>query len=378
MDWRALARAEFPAAAGVTYFDRPNPLFVCRRAVEEAQRWYAQHAAAPHDGRPWRDEIERVRARFADVLGVPPREIALCDATQVAFQATAAAMVMPVVDLSPDFGMVPIDRRAWEPALRVVSAYGVAAVHRHGDLKREHALALFENESRNVAGILALGGCVDVLAGVGTDAVASRVAALGIRLDAALAQAGLDIEATRGRTTVIRTQRPNDMRGVLEDCGVAVSAEPDGVGASVHLFTREDDIEHFVALFERILRGGRPAAPAPRHPVVCVDLNGVLDAYRGWQGEHHWDPPAPGARDFLATLRARGCRIVLFTTRYYRDAWRWLETYGLADFIDEVTDRKPPGDVFLDDHAVPFGGDYEQALRQVERFTPHWQRSGAT
>ena len=30
-------------------------------------------------------------------------------------------------------------------------------------------------------------------------------------------------------------------------------------------------------------------------PIVCVDLNGVLDRYTGWRHEKHWDPPRPGA-----------------------------------------------------------------------------------
>ena len=34
----------------------------------------------------------------------------------------------------------------------------------------------------------------------------------------------------------------------------------------------------------------------PVRPIVCVDLNGVLDAYTGWKNADHWDPPRPGAR----------------------------------------------------------------------------------
>ena len=64
VDWLALARAEFPLGARVLYFDRPNPLFVCRRAIEEGQRYYTHSAAAPHASRPWREEIERVRGLF--------------------------------------------------------------------------------------------------------------------------------------------------------------------------------------------------------------------------------------------------------------------------------------------------------------------------
>ena len=40
-----------------------------------------------------------------------------------------------------------------------------------------------------------------------------------------------------------------------------------------------------------------------------MDLNGVLDAYAGWQGADHFDPPRAGARAFLEALRRRGFRI---------------------------------------------------------------------
>jgi phosphoserine phosphatase len=41
----------------------------------------------------------------------------------------------------------------------------------------------------------------------------------------------------------------------------------------------------------------------------------VLDAYTGWKGAAHFDPPRPGARAFLEALHTRGLRVVIFTTR---------------------------------------------------------------
>ncbi len=109
-------------------------------------------------------------------------------------------------------------------------------------------------------------------------------------------------------------------------------------------------------------------------PVVCVDLNGVLDCYSGWQGADHWDPPAPGARAFLETLHRRGYRIIIFTTRHHVGVEAWLAAHDLAQYVSEVTDRKPPADVFVDDRAVCFQGDFEQTLRDILAFTAHWER----
>jgi hypothetical protein len=112
--------------------------------------------------------------------------------------------------------------------------------------------------------------------------------------------------------------------------------------------------------------------------IACVDLNGVLDEYRGWRGSEHFDPPHPGARGFLDGLRARGFEIVVFTTRHPDGVWAWLREHGLADAIVEVTDRKPAAHVFIDDRAVCFRGDFDDTLRQVDAFAAHWEHPAAS
>jgi hypothetical protein len=108
--------------------------------------------------------------------------------------------------------------------------------------------------------------------------------------------------------------------------------------------------------------------------IACVDLNGVLDAYAGWQGADHFDPPRAGARAFLEALRRRGFRIVIFTTRYAPDVRAWLDAYALGELVDDVTDRKPAAHVFVDDRAVCFRGDFNATLRDIDTFSAHWER----
>jgi cation transport ATPase len=108
--------------------------------------------------------------------------------------------------------------------------------------------------------------------------------------------------------------------------------------------------------------------------VVCVDLNGVLDAYTGWRGPEHWDPPRAGAETFLQSLHENGFRIVIFTTRHAEDAKRWLDEHGLTRYVDDVTDRKPAAHVFVDDRAVCFRGDFDATLADVVSFTAHWEQ----
>jgi len=108
-------------------------------------------------------------------------------------------------------------------------------------------------------------------------------------------------------------------------------------------------------------------------PIVCVDFNGVLDRYTGWQGPDHSDPPGAGAAEFLCALNENGFRVVVFTTRYAPRVEEWLAEHGLAKWVAEVTDRKPAAFVFVDDRAVCFRGDYGRTLEEVLRFRAHWE-----
>ena len=111
----------------------------------------------------------------------------------------------------------------------------------------------------------------------------------------------------------------------------------------------------------------------PIRPLVCVDLNGVLDAYTGWKSPDHWDPPRAGARPFLEALHAEGFDVVIFTTRHPAGVRRWLREHQLLDVVDAVTRRKPPAHVFIDDRAICFRGDFEDAVRQAAAFKAHWE-----
>ncbi len=113
--------------------------------------------------------------------------------------------------------------------------------------------------------------------------------------------------------------------------------------------------------------------PDDSRPVVCVDLDGVLNAYDGWQGADFFHPPRRGAREFLETLNASGYRVIVFTVRWAPHVEAWLEQHGLRAYVSEVTDKKPPAHVYVDDRAVCFTGDFGQALDQISRFKAHWE-----
>lgn len=107
---------------------------------------------------------------------------------------------------------------------------------------------------------------------------------------------------------------------------------------------------------------------------ICIDLNGVLDTYQGWQGTVTWHSPRPGAREFLHKLRKSGFEIVVLSARDPEDARQWLAEHGMIDLVDLVTDRKVAAHAYVDDRAICFRGDFDETLAQIVGFTPHWQR----
>lgn len=109
-------------------------------------------------------------------------------------------------------------------------------------------------------------------------------------------------------------------------------------------------------------------------PVVCVDLDGVLNDFDGWRGADYFHPPRPGARDFLASLCARGYRVVVFTVRWAPHVEAWLKERNLFEYVSEVTCTKPAAHVYVDDRAICFRGDFASVLEQITSFRAHWEK----
>ncbi len=110
-------------------------------------------------------------------------------------------------------------------------------------------------------------------------------------------------------------------------------------------------------------------APSENKPRVCVDLDGVLAKYDGWNGIENIGPPLPGAVEFAKSL-AKMADIVIFTSRCSLDQGglqdksgiapgklrlivvEWLEKHGIP-FADVYTGQgKPRAAAFIDDRAV--------------------------
>jgi hypothetical protein len=117
-------------------------------------------------------------------------------------------------------------------------------------------------------------------------------------------------------------------------------------------------------------RSKPPVTAAKRKPRVCLDLDGVLAKYSGWEGLDQIGPPIPGALDFAWSL-AEIADIVIFTSRCSLDAGgeapstrlsprqlrikiiEWLEKYKFPYSDVYAGQGKPRASAFIDDRAVP-------------------------
>lgn len=106
-------------------------------------------------------------------------------------------------------------------------------------------------------------------------------------------------------------------------------------------------------------------------PTICVDFDGVLNNYKGYDGVN-LGTPRKGAKEFLRKL-SQDYTVRIFSVRKYTDVIVWLNNNGMLDFVDDVTSFKVPAVAYIDDRAVNFDGDYDKTLEQVKDFKPYWK-----
>jgi hypothetical protein len=118
---------------------------------------------------------------------------------------------------------------------------------------------------------------------------------------------------------------------------------------------------------------------------IAIDFDGVLHGYsKGWSDGTIYDPPVPGTREAMEALKAQGHYLLIFSTRTNKVFRKkddpdqeplikaWLAEHGIP--YDKIwTYGKPMADIYLDDRALSFRGDWADTLSQIATFKPWLQ-----
>ncbi|MBX3103016.1 MAG: capsular biosynthesis protein [Bacteroidetes bacterium] len=118
---------------------------------------------------------------------------------------------------------------------------------------------------------------------------------------------------------------------------------------------------------------------------IAIDFDGVIHGYsQGWHDGTIYDPPVPGTKEALTALKEQGHYLIIFSTRTNKIFRKkddpdqepimkaWLAQHEIP--YDKIwTFGKPMADVYLDDRAVTFRGDWQAAVQAIQGFTP-WNK----
>lgn len=105
---------------------------------------------------------------------------------------------------------------------------------------------------------------------------------------------------------------------------------------------------------------------------ILIDLDGVLNEYKGNYDENYIPEIKNGAKEFLEKL-SQTAELYLFTTRNLLLSSKWLIENGIDTYFKDVTNTKLPSYLYIDDRCVCFNGKYSDTLSDVEKFKVYWK-----
>jgi hypothetical protein len=119
--------------------------------------------------------------------------------------------------------------------------------------------------------------------------------------------------------------------------------------------------------------------PMSKKQVICVDFDGVIANLTDTFEPDVFGDPVEGTKEALSVLKRKGFTIIVFTTRKATAKLKkWLKDNEIPyDHINENPDQpgdanagKPIADIYLDDRAITFDGNWRWALERIARFEP--------
>jgi hypothetical protein len=130
-----------------------------------------------------------------------------------------------------------------------------------------------------------------------------------------------------------------------------------------------------------------------KRKTIAFDFDGVIHGYsRGWQDGECYDPPVPGALDFLRECMETH-NVFILTTRDVGQVGEYIRKHApeiqlqVAAFYDSIfwnaqgilliTNRKLAAEFYIDDRAIRFRGNWDVTRVQMEQERP-WNEKRET
>jgi len=119
---------------------------------------------------------------------------------------------------------------------------------------------------------------------------------------------------------------------------------------------------------------------------IAIDFDGVIANYREYQGYGKFGLPIDPMImvSTLTLLKRNGWRIIIYTARSeIQSIADYLHAYNIPfDFINHNPENakynmspcKPKADVYLDDKAITFDGNWGSIISKIENFKPWWKK----
>ncbi len=117
---------------------------------------------------------------------------------------------------------------------------------------------------------------------------------------------------------------------------------------------------------------------------IAIDLDGCIASYNnGWMGENVFGELIPNCKENIRNLKSMGYKIIIYTSRLAtKELEKHLTDNGI--YFDAINDNpwheyKQPGDkrkviadIYIDDRAITFRGNWDEIPKLVEKFKP-WE-----
>ena len=107
-------------------------------------------------------------------------------------------------------------------------------------------------------------------------------------------------------------------------------------------------------------------------PKILIDLDGVLNTYKGNFDEHIIPSIKPNAELFLKKLTNK-FEVKIFTTRNIQITEKWIVNNKLTKYISGITNTKENAYLIIDDRCICFDGNYKETLNKINNFKVYWK-----